>query len=197
MTPEILILAAGSSSRMRGGDKLLEIIDGQAQLARVAELALETGCPVTIALPPRNPARRNALRGLPVRMLTVPNPQDGMAESLKAGIASLPAAAPVLLLLADLPDLGSEDLAQFLQIWAQNPDLICRGADQDGAPGHPVGLPAWTREALMQLQGDQGAREVLARHKDRLLLVPLAGHHATTDLDTPEDWAEWRARRKP
>mgnify|MGYP006184317219 CR=1 FL=1 len=40
---------------------------------------------------------------------------------------------------------------------------------------------------------DEGARSVLVRHRARLRLVPLPGHHATTDLDTPEDWAAWRA----
>ena len=41
MTPEILILAAGSSSRMRGGDKLLEFIDNEPQLTRITRAAQE------------------------------------------------------------------------------------------------------------------------------------------------------------
>jgi molybdenum cofactor cytidylyltransferase len=44
------------------------------------------------------------------------------------------------------------------------------------------------------LTGDTGAREVLKRHSDRVHLVPLKGDRALTDLDTPEDWAAWRAR---
>lgn len=48
----ILILAGGASSRMRGADKLLERIDGQQQLARIAQAARATGLPVRVALPP-------------------------------------------------------------------------------------------------------------------------------------------------
>jgi molybdenum cofactor cytidylyltransferase len=195
MTPEILILAAGSSSRMRGADKLLEPVDGEALLRRIAHAALETGCPVTIALPPDRPARLAALQELNIRPVIVAHPDRGMAESLKAGLAALPAAAPVLVLLADLPEMTGPDLTRFLTIWAKAPEAVLRGASASGQPGHPVGFPAWLRAELMALTGDQGAREVLARHKDRLRLVPLPGDHATTDLDTPEDWANWRAAR--
>jgi molybdenum cofactor cytidylyltransferase len=46
---------------------------------------------------------------------------------------------------------------------------------------------------LMELTGDQGARAVLQRHADKILYTALPGQHATTDLDTPEAWAAWRA----
>lgn len=196
MTPEILLLAAGSSSRMRGADKLLEEIDGTPQLARIARAALHTGCPVTVALPPDRPARAACLDGLPLRRAVVPNPQDGMAASLVAGISTLPESAPVLLLLADLPEITAADLSFFLKAWATLPNRIARGTAEDGTPGHPVGFPADLRADLLALQGDQGAREVLQRHKARLHLVALPGQHATTDLDTPEDWARWRENRR-
>lgn len=195
MTPEVLILAAGSSSRMRGGDKLLEVIEGEAQLTRIAKAALATGCPVTVALPPDRPGRNAALDGLPLRRVPVPDPETGMAASLKAGLASLPADAAVLLLLADLPELTAADLRTVLDVWASFPDAILRGTAEDGTPGHPVGFPPDLRVELLQITGDQGAREVLARHKSRIWPVTLPDAHATTDLDTPEDWARWRASR--
>ncbi|NEY88833.1 nucleotidyltransferase family protein [Tabrizicola oligotrophica] len=195
MTPEILLLAAGSSSRMRGGDKLLECIDGEPQLARIARAALATGCPVSVALPPDRPGRAACLAGLALRLVAVPNPEAGMAASLTAGLGALPAAAPVLLLLADLPEITAEDLQTILAAWQIRPDCIARGAAADGTPGHPVGFPADLRPELLALTGDLGAREVIGRHKDRLMIVPLPGTHATTDLDTPEDWARWRAGR--
>ena len=179
---------------MRGGDKLLEKIVGQPLLTRITSAALATGAAVTVTLPPERPARAAALAGLPVTQVTVKDAALGMASSLKAGLAAIPAEAPVLLLLADLPEITASDLLMMLAEWRKTPDLILRGTAADGTPGHPVCFPAWCRPALDGLQGDGGARSVLATYADRLRLVPLPARHATTDLDTPEDWAAWRNR---
>ncbi|WRH60978.1 MAG: nucleotidyltransferase family protein [Fuscovulum sp.] len=196
MNAHILILAAGSSSRMRGGDKMLEQVDGQPQLARILQAALQTGLPVTVALPPDRPDRAAVIAGLPARQTTVPDPAQGMAASLTAGLASLPATAGVMLLLADLPEITAADLITLRDAWAQEPEAILRGAAADGTPGHPVCFPPDLRDDLMTLKGDEGARAVLVRHRARLRLIPLPDRHATTDLDTPEDWAAWRAARQ-
>jgi molybdenum cofactor cytidylyltransferase len=193
--PVILILAAGSSSRMRGADKLTQSIDGEAQLSRIARAALATDLDVIVALPPDRPARDAAIKGLHVHRVTVPDPGLGMAESLKCGLAALPPDAPLILLLADLPDIDSDDLVHMHHQWLHHPDAILRACDADGMPGHPVCFPADLRGELMALSGDEGAKTILDRHKSRLHLIPLPGHHATTDLDTPEDWAAWRAKR--
>lgn len=178
---------------MRGGDKLLEQVAGRPLLAQVAQAAIGTGVPVTVALPPDRPARAAALEGLALRQVTVSDAKDGMAQSLKAGLAGIPAAAGVMLLLADLPEITTQDLRIILDCWQEEPQAILRGAAADGTPGHPVCFPPDLRDDLMTLKGDEGARSVLVRHRARLRLVPLPGRHATTDLDTPEDWAAWRA----
>lgn len=193
MTPEILILAAGASSRMRGGDKCLEPVARVPVLRRIAAFALATGCPVTVALPPDRPDRTKALAGLDVRRVIVTDAGKGMAASLVAGVSALPAGAPVLLLLADLPMIDGDDLAAVIAAQAADPAAVLRGADPDGTAGHPVLFPPDLRGELLALAGDQGARAVLARHAGRVRRVILPAGHATTDLDTPEDWAAWRA----
>ena len=194
MTPQVLILAAGSSLRMRGGDKLMEKIEGQPLLRRIALAALATAAPVTVTLPPGRPERGAVLADLPLQRLIVADAALGMAASLRAGLASLPEEAAVMLLLADLPEITAEDLGQMLAEWQWTPEAILRGTDADGTPGHPVCFPAWARPDLMALTGDEGARSVLVNHQDRIRLIRLPGEHASTDLDTPEDWQAWRAR---
>jgi molybdenum cofactor cytidylyltransferase len=195
MSVVILILAAGASSRMRGGDKCLEVVDGVPLLRQVAERALATGCPVMVALPPDRPLRAAALDGLAVLQVAVPDPSQGMAASLVAGVAMVPEGAAVLLMLADLPEMTVQDLAAVLAVQSDHPGHILRGAAADGTPGHPVLFPADLRGELLALTGDEGARSLLQRHKHRVLLVPLPDRHAVTDLDTPEEWAAWRAAR--
>ncbi|MGL6210259.1 MAG: nucleotidyltransferase family protein [Paracoccaceae bacterium] len=193
MTVEILILAAGASTRMRGADKLLQPVHGQPLITHVARQAVATGQPVTVALAPDRPERTTALHGLPLARVIVPDPSQGMAASLTAGLAALPP-GPVLLLLADLPDLTTADLCQMIDASQATPDLILRATAQDGTPGHPVIFPSWARPALLTQTGDQGPRGLLATHKDRVRLIALPGTHATTDLDTPEAWSRWRAQ---
>jgi CTP:molybdopterin cytidylyltransferase MocA len=187
----ILIPAAGASSRMRGKDKLLETVRGQPLLRDRVTLALGTGCAVAVTLPPEAAARRAALDGLNVTLLPVHDAATGMSASLRAGAdwAMATGAAALIVLLPDLPDLTESDMSLMLQ--ANDSETIFRACDMDGTPGHPVILPARLLPELTQITGDTGARGLLRAHP--VTPVPLPGQHATTDLDTPEAWAAWRA----
>lgn len=190
--PAILILAAGASSRMAPRDKLMEPVAGMPLLGRVVRAALAAATPVVVVLPPDRPGRAVVIDGLGVHAVTALRAREGMAESLRAGLAAVPD-GPVLLLLADLPEIDAADIARVLAEGQSYPDLILRGAAEDGTPGHPVLFPARFRPALMRLTGDQGARDLLRAHADDVRAVVLPARHAVTDLDTPEDWANWRA----
>jgi molybdenum cofactor cytidylyltransferase len=193
MVPHLLILAAGTSTRMGGPDKLLLPVAGTPLLAHVARTALATGLPVTVVLPPDRPLRQAALAGFPVHCVIVAA-DGGMGASLAAGVATLPSAAPVIVLLADMPEITAQDIERFVAEWKIQPDHILRATDERGTPGHPVGFPAWARPELLDLTGDQGARQVLLRHADCLHSLALPGSRAVTDIDTPEDWHKWQGR---
>jgi CTP:molybdopterin cytidylyltransferase MocA len=190
----IIIPAAGASSRMRGADKLLEPVEGRPLIRRQAEVALQTGCPVIVTLPPDQPERAAALHGLPVRQVIVPDAGLGLSASLIRGLAAVAPGCAVIVLLADLPEITAEDLGRILDRHRHDPEAILRAAAQDGTPGHPVLFPGWALSDLCGITGDSGARDLLRRHADRTRAVPLPGRRAVTDLDTPEDWAAWRAR---
>lgn len=194
----IVVLAAGASSRMAPLDKLTEPVNGQPLLARVAGRALATGAPVVVVLAPDRPARAAAVEGLDVVPVVAPDAALGMAASLRAGIAAVagrwPGAQGVMILPGDMPGPEAEDLSRLLAVFAEDPARIVRGATGQGIPGHPVIFPAALFPALMAQTGDEGGRAVVAAHRDRVVLVPLPGDRAVLDLDTPEDWAAFRAR---
>lgn len=192
--PALLLLAAGSSSRMRGADKLLEPVDGVPLLVRQARVALATGVPVIVTLPVDRPLRHAALAGLDLMTVPVPDAALGLSASIRAGVKAA-GARPVLVLLADLPEITTDDLSLLLARHALAPGLILRATAADGTPGHPVLFPDWALPGLAALTGDSGARDLLQQHRDRTELIALPARHAVTDLDTPEDWAAWRAAR--
>ena len=183
----ILIPAAGSSSRMQGRDKLMELVAGQPLLRRQALIALPLA-PVIVTVRPDDP-RAAALHGLTLAVLEVPDAATGLAASLRAAAKTTTTA--LMILPADMPDLTEADLASVIAAFNQAPDTIHRGARSSAEPGHPVILPARHLPDIAQLLGDEGARSLLARYGATLVLLP--GSHATTDLDTPEDWARWRS----
>ena len=186
----IVLLAAGRSARMRGRDKLLEEIDGQPLVRRMAGRALKAGVPVRVVLGPDQAARRAALSGLSVEIVEAEG-TDGMAASIRAGVAGL--AGPVLLALADMPAITAQDFHLMVSLGAQAPQAILQAATRDGRPGHPVLFPADCLPDLARLQGDLGAKSILTAAGARRHLLPLADDRALIDLDTPEDWAKWRA----
>jgi molybdenum cofactor cytidylyltransferase len=196
--PALLVLAAGRSTRMRGRDKLMEEVSGRPILVERVTSAQATAAPVFVALPPRRewPQRWAALEGTGATLVEVPDAASGMAASLRAGLASLPADCPgLLVLLADMPEITPADIAALLARF--DGTSILRGASAEGTPGHPVLFPARDFAALARLTGDAGGRDLLRRESARVQLVPLPDRHALTDLDTPEDWADWRAGQAP
>lgn len=196
MIPGIL-LAAGASRRMRGTDKLMQEVDGMPLIRRQAALLRSVCAPVIVALPVPPHPRHDALEGLDVLRCPVPEAGEGMNASLRTAAAALPGDAPgAMLLLADLPALTEADLNHVLeQADFTSETLIWRGATQDGRPGHPVIFAAPLFAALRALRGDGGARDVVRAAGARLQLVPLPEDRARRDLDTPEDWAAWRAEQ--
>lgn len=191
MTLTILLLAAGSSSRMRGGDKLMELVDGERLIATMARRALRVA-PTIITLPALDHPRARPIGYRGATLVPVPDAGDGMSASIRAGVAALPDASAVMILPADMPEITSDDLNTMAKAFTRTPDRIIRATAQDGTPGHPVIFPAPMIPDLMQLSGDEGARSLLSAAD--VNTVPLPANHATTDLDTPEAWAAWRAR---
>lgn len=175
---------------------MLEQVGDEPLLRRQAQVAMLTGMPVWIALPPDRPLRNAVLEGLPVSKVIVQDAAYGLSSSVKAGNAAVPADFSLLLFLADLPEITTENLLRLSSAAKDAPNVIVRATTALGKPGHPVVFPALVRAELEALSGDNGARDVLVAHSATTVFVPLPGESALTDLDTPEDWAEWRAKNQ-
>lgn len=192
----VLVPAAGQSSRMRGADKLLQYIDNLPLLKRQVGRALALNMPVAVTLPKDDTARRDALSdlsGSQLYLIDVPDARDGISASLRAGAkwAQSVKASALMVVLPDLPDLATPDLEVLADLHLAHPDSVLRATDEQGVPGHPTLIPARFFPDMMALQGDTGAGPLLRR--EHVVHCPLPGQRATTDLDTPEDWAKWRA----
>ncbi len=187
----ILLLAAGRSSRMRGADKLMELVDGEPLIRNRARICLATGMKTIVVLPKDRIERAVALDDTAVEQVVSQNAHMGLSHSLRDGIAHVTTDL-AMIMLADLPALTTDDLSLVMSRAHTTGARITRGATQTGQPGHPVVVHRSVFPELRALSGDQGAQPVLQSYEDRTELVTLPGRNAILDLDTPEDWARWR-----
>ncbi len=188
--PALLLLAAGSSSRMRGGDKQLERIADVPLLRRMARICLVTDAVTYVALPNADHPRWIALEGLNVTPIFIPNANDGMAVTLKSAVQSIAYNPAVLICPTDMPELGQHHFDRMIQTWRENPDRIIQAKGKSGKSGHPVIFPQSYFARFDELTGDQGAKSIISDAQP--LFVTFHDDGPNIDLDTPEDWDAWR-----
>ncbi len=188
----ILILAAGQSRRMQGADKLMQDVDGRPLLRRQIDRAQGLGS-IYVALPDADHPRHAALAGTDATALIIPQAAEGMGGTLRCAVKQLPQ-GDFMLLLGDLIALGADDLAAVVRAQTEFPDnLIWRGATSDGRAGHPILFDRRVRPEFAKLSGDSGGEPVDDPLRDKTHLVVFDDDRARLDLDTPQDWANWRA----
>jgi xanthine/CO dehydrogenase XdhC/CoxF family maturation factor/CTP:molybdopterin cytidylyltransferase MocA len=182
----VMLLAAGSSSRF-GAPKQLADIAGQPMLARTLDAVsqLERRHPVTVVLGAHAELLAPLVHAASARVAINPDYAQGMAGSIRAGLAQAPRdARGVLIALADQVAVTADDLRALVAGWEPRPDRIV-AAEYAGTLGAPVVFPVDLFDELAQLQGDRGARTLLSRHPGRVVGVPMPS--AALDIDTPAD----------
>ena len=133
------------------------------------------------------------MHGLDVIFVRNPAYREGLSSSLKAGLSALPDSADgVLIMLGDMPQVGSALLNRLIAAFSP-PDgrSICI-AVHDGKRGNPV---LWSRAyfgEIAEINGDTGARHLLAQHEEQVCEVD-ADAGVLRDVDTPEALAQLRA----
>lgn len=190
----IVLLAAGSSSRMQGRDKLMETVEGIPLLRRQVKRALDTGLDVYVTLPASPHPRYAALDGLDATVVPVPDAIEGMNASLRTGLGAVKHDADaVMVMLGDMPDITTIDINRVLHAVDLNTEtLIWRATTHDGAAGHPIVFRKTLLPSLIALKGDHGGNAVVKATAAHTTYIELPSNHARTDLDTPEAWAAWR-----
>jgi molybdenum cofactor cytidylyltransferase len=194
-TPRVaaIVLAAGRSTRMGPRNKLLADIGGKPMVRRVVETALaSTARPVLAVTGHQADAVAAALAGCDATCVPNPDYATGLASSLKAGIRAVPEECDgALILLGDMPRIAPGHIETLIAAFAAAPDAIVVPA-HEGRQGNPVIWPRHTFAELLQLEGDAGARRLIAAHRAQVRDVALATDGIFADVDTPQELAQMR-----
>jgi len=183
-----VILAAGCSTRMGGPNKLLADLGGKPMLRIVTERVLASKVSsVTVVTGHQAAEVESALAGLKVKFVRNPDFFAGLASSVKAGIAAVPANADgVVVCLCDRPRSDARLGDSLIEAFAPDRGHLIAVPVSDSRRGNPV---LWSRRffgELMKLDGDIGARNLIAAHAEAVVEVQVEGRGAFLDVDTPE-----------
>ena len=182
-----IILAAGGASRYGSLKQLLEW-QGQPLVRHAAMTALQAGLsPVVVVTGAGAEQVAQALAGLPVRLIHNPDWQAGQSSSLQAGLRGLPpTCGGALFLLADQPRVPATLIRALVSAHSQSLAPIVAPL-VDGQRSNPVLFDRCTFEALGQIRGDQGGRQLFSRYA--VQYVPWHDREVLLDVDVPEDYA--------
>jgi molybdenum cofactor cytidylyltransferase len=196
-----IILAAGRSQRFRaeGGreiSKLVALLNGRPLVRHAAEAALASRArPVVVVTGHAREAVEAALEDLPVVFANNAGFAAGLASSLNVGVAALPSGiAGALILLGDMPGIEATTLDRLIAAFALRPDALAATPIRAGRRGNPALLSRALFAALARLDGDEGARRLLAEaDPGRVLDVDVDSDAVALDIDTPDDLAAARS----
>ena len=155
---------------------------------KAANTALETGAdPVVVVVGSHAEEVRAELEGLPLWIVENDSWKEGIASSIRVGIAALEQTEVTagLIVLADQPLITASDLGKILAVAANNPGSMV--ASYGETMGAPALFPREWFSHLLQLRGDQGARHLLMSNATMVRRVML--ENAATDVDTEDAWA--------
>ncbi|WP_445489075.1 NTP transferase domain-containing protein [Rhodopseudomonas sp. RCAM05734] len=189
-----IVLAAGRSTRMGGPNKLLADLGGKPLVRIVAEQAVASkASSVIVVTGHQADLVEQALAGLNVSFVRNPDFAAGLASSVKAGIKAVPADADgAVVCLGDMPLIDTLLIDRMIEAFAPDRGSLIAVPVSDGRRGNPV---LWSRRffgELMTLDGDVGARHLIMKHAEAVTEVPVEGHAAFLDIDTPQALAEAR-----
>ena len=183
----IIILAAGSSSRL-GQSKQLIKIDGQSLLERQCDLALSVTKNVYCVLGCAAQIHQQVIGKKPVSIVVNEKWLQGMSHSLAAGVKALPDYIDgVMIVLVDQWQLNVDHIESLIEQRRKMPENIivasscCREKSKQGPP---VIFPKKFFSQLIELTGEQGAKPILIKHPKSIQHIEMSD--AFIDLDTPE-----------
>jgi molybdenum cofactor cytidylyltransferase len=183
----ILLLAAGSSSRL-GQSKQLVSINGQSLLCQTVLLSLRVCNQVTVVLGSDFKNHISEISRLPVHIIENREWKKGMGSSLKIGLENTvkkwPATKSLLVLVCDQPLLTSAHLQKLINMADQtNKKIIASG--YKSVLGVPVLFKKELFIELRQIGDSEGAKKIIQQHESEIESVEFIG--GEIDIDTPAD----------
>jgi molybdenum cofactor cytidylyltransferase len=186
-----IVLAAGLSSRM-GRNKLLLTFRNKPLIAHAVDTLLVAELDeVIVVLGHEADKLQEQLEGKPVKLVFNPDYQSGQSTSVRIGVSAVSLqATAILIYLADQPLLEAGDINRLVRalVRAKETGKSIVVPFYQGQRGNPVILDIKHRDAILEVVGDVGCKQVIKRHPGQVLSVEMESDHVVRDVDTLEEF---------
>lgn len=192
-----VVLAAGLSSRMNGGNKLLEEINGIPiiihTLQNIAESKVKT---ITLVVGHNAEPIRTILSEAnltDIHIVLCPTYAMGLSHSLKTGIAALPSYIEgAIICLADMPFVKSDDIDHLIAAFSPAENHLIVIPTHQGRRGNPILCGKEIFPHIMKLEGDKGASQIWPHYEKSIREVEMTHEGIFTDIDSLDDLSKAR-----
>lgn len=182
----LLVLAAGLSQRFGEGSKLMAVLRGKPLAVHIADTVSGAGFARKLVVCRQGDAALQAeFAGRGFEVVVNPDSGRGQASSLGLGVAALAQRNPqaILVCLADMPFVTMGHLEAVVGALGDEVSVAASRLPT-GQASPPAAFAPVHFDALTRLEGDKGARALLAGAK----LIDASGD-VLADFDTPGDFA--------
>ncbi|NNC70452.1 MAG: nucleotidyltransferase family protein [Flavobacteriaceae bacterium] len=181
----ILILAAGSSSRMGKPKQLLPYKHTTLLGWAIEQAHASSVDEVVCVLGAKAKEIELSIQRYDVNIIHNSNYEQGLSSSIISGLKEIGDRNVVLMMLADQPNISSQYLNKLLEMHTSEPNKII-ASNYGNSVGVPAVFPKKYYPELLNLKGDKGAKEIL--NELRSDVVTINSSEILQDIDTSLDY---------
>ncbi|MCS6804585.1 MAG: nucleotidyltransferase family protein [Acidobacteriota bacterium] len=183
-----ILLAAGESRRMGQLKQLLPFGSKTVIETCLDALLASKADHVMVVLGHRADEIGQRLESLPVTRVINPDYRQGMSSSVKAGVRRLPPETQaVMIALVDQPLVPSSIMDEIMDAY-RSADKKIVVPEFQGRSGHPIVIDLAYRDEILAVNPQAGLRELIYRHWDDVLKLPVQTEAVIDNMNTWDDY---------
>ena len=193
-----ILLAAGSSSRMKGENKLMKKVKGKPLIQHSINNLLGSAVDeIVIILGYENKTVQSIIKkNKKIKIVFNKNYKNGISTSIKVGIKNISSKSnSFFVCLADMPNINQNIYNKLIKAKFKYNNKVSRDLKKDiiiptfeGKNGNPVLFSKQMKSEMLKIKGDYGAKELIRLNKNKSLSIPVKNSGIILDYDKSDDF---------
>jgi molybdenum cofactor cytidylyltransferase len=175
------------SVRFGTANKLLAEVEGIPVVLRTVQAYVDAGLNTFVVVGHEASEVERRLRSLPLSYVLNPDFRLGQSRALVRGVGALPEITPAAVIgVGDQPFLRPAIIRALVERFESGRPLLV-APRYCGKPGNPILFDCRLFPELLAVQGDEGGRGVVRRHREAIEWIEVDDDRVGRDVDTPAD----------